>query len=121
MADRALRGMQIGSKSLESEDGVIFADREPVRYICPRGHDFTITLSIEADRPATWGCRCGQVAEIVGDATAVEDGKPAKPVRTHWDMLLERRTLEELDQMLNEQLAAYRSGDLILDTSYRSG
>ena len=27
MADRALRGMQIGAKSLESEDGVVFADR----------------------------------------------------------------------------------------------
>ena len=31
MADRALRGMQIGAKSLESEDGVVFADRFIVR------------------------------------------------------------------------------------------
>ena len=27
MADRSLRGMRIGAQSLQSEDGVIFADR----------------------------------------------------------------------------------------------
>ena len=45
MADRALRGMQIGAKSLESEDGVVFADRFIVRYACPIGHEFEVTLS----------------------------------------------------------------------------
>ena len=32
MADRALRGMTIGAKSMESEDGVEFAERMIVSY-----------------------------------------------------------------------------------------
>ena len=118
MADRALRGMQIGSKSLESEEGVIFAERVEASYLCPRGHSFEITLSVEADKPPTWECRCGQMAELVGETEAEDDTKPPKPVRTHWDMLLERRSLEELDQLLKEQLEAYRSGELVLDTNF---
>lgn len=121
LADRALRGMQIGSKSLESEDGVIFAGRVEANYVCPRGHSFTVTLAADAEKPPTWECRCGQIAELVGETEAEEETKPAKPVRTHWDMLLERRSLEELDQLLQEQLEAYRSGELQLDTSYRRG
>jgi hypothetical protein len=27
-----------------------------------------------------------------------------KPPRTHWDMLLERRSVEELDELLKERL-----------------
>ena len=119
MADRALRGMQIGSKSLETEDGVVFADRQDARYVCPRGHDFKVTLALDADAPATWDCRCGEVAELVGDPVPEEDAKPVKAVRTHWDMLLERRSLEELEILLQEQLDAYHSGELQLDTSYR--
>ncbi len=67
MADRALRGMQIGAKSLESEDGVVFADRFIVRYACPNGHEFEVTLSSEATAPATWECKCGQAAELIGE------------------------------------------------------
>lgn len=119
MADRALRGMQIGSKSLESEEGVIFADRIEATYVCPRGHSFVIVLSSEAEKPHTWECRCGQTADLVGETEAEEDLKPQKPVRTHWDMLLERRSLEELDKLLEEQLAAYRKGEIRLDIDYR--
>ncbi|MDU7516861.1 MAG: RNA polymerase-binding protein RbpA, partial [Varibaculum cambriense] len=35
MAERALRGTSIGSKSLETEDGVVFAERRESLYICP--------------------------------------------------------------------------------------
>lgn len=111
--------MQIGSKSLESEDGVTFADRQQARYVCPRGHDFLVTLSVEAAAPGNWDCRCGEVGELVGEPAPEEETRPARPVRTHWDMLLERRSLEELDVLLAEQLEAYRSGDLLLDTSFR--
>lgn len=121
MADRALRGMQIGSKSLESEDGVVFAERFEAKYVCPNGHDFKIAMALEAEPPATWECRCGETAELVGEAPEEEESKAAKPQRTHWDMLLERRSLEELDQLLNEQLEAYRSGELVFDTDYRRG
>ncbi len=121
MADRALRGMQIGSKSLETEEGVVFADRFEAKYRCPQGHEFVIAMAAEADPPATWECRCGEVGEIVSEVVEEEDTKAVKPQRTHWDMLLERRSLEQLDQLLQEQLEAYRSGDLIIDTDYRRG
>lgn len=113
--------MQIGSKSLESEDGVVFADRIEARYVCPKGHDFTVMLAIDAVRPPTWMCRCGESAELVGESDLEEEAKAVKPQRTHWDMLLERRSIEELDQLLSEQLDLYRSGNLRLDTSYRQG
>ncbi|MDC4233309.1 RNA polymerase-binding protein RbpA [Actinomyces sp. B33] len=121
MADRALRGMQIGAKSMESEDGVVFADRVSVRYLCPNGHEFEVTLSVEAVPPASWECRCGTTAELIGETQEDEETKPVKPVRTHWDMLRERRSLEELDVVLNEQLALYREGRLRPEGHYRKG
>lgn len=121
MADRALRGMQIGAKSMESEDGVVFADRFTVRYMCPNGHEFGVPLSTEATPPATWECRCGAQAELIGDPVEDEEAKPTKPVRTHWDMLRERRSLEELDVVLQEQLTLLREGRLRPEGHYRKG
>lgn len=121
MADRALRGMQIGAKSMESEEGVVFADRYSVKYLCPNGTEFEVTLSTEATPPPTWECQCGLTAELVGNATEEEETKPAKPQRTHWDMLRERRSLEELEQVLNEQLSLLRAGRLRPEGGYRRG
>ena len=121
MADRALRGMQIGAKSMESEDGVVFAERYTVSYVCPNGHEFEVPPASEATPPATWECRCGSSAELIGDAPEDEETKPAKAVRTHWDMLRERRSLEELEVVLNEQLTAYREGRLQPEGHYRKG
>lgn len=36
------------------------------------------------------------------------ESKPVKPPRTHWDMLRERRTIEELDVLLEERLDTLR-------------
>lgn len=119
MADRALRGMQIGAKSMESEEGVIFADRATATYLCSNGHKFQIPFSTEANPPATWECKCGATAGIIGEEGEEEEQKPAKPVRTHWDMLRERRSLEELDVVLNEQLELLRSGRLRPEGAYR--
>lgn len=119
MADRALRGMQIGSKSMESEDGVIFADRIVARYACPDGHELEIPFAAEARPPAQWECRCGKMADLLGDAEDDDEQKVVKPVRTHWDMLLERRSMEELQQLLDEQLSLLREGRLRLGSDYR--
>ena len=56
MADRALRGMTIGAKSMESEDGVEFAERIIVGYECPMAHVTKIPMSTEAEVPPTWEC-----------------------------------------------------------------
>ena len=49
MAERSLRGMSIGAKSLESDDNVDFAARNDVAYVCPKGHR-TILPFAEARR-----------------------------------------------------------------------
>ncbi|OKL49125.1 electron transporter [Boudabousia liubingyangii] len=119
MADRVLRGMSIGANSLESEQGVVFVERMQVKYECICQNVFTVPMATDAEPPATWECaRCGEAAILVG-ASEPEPESIAKPQRTHWDMLCERRTEEELEALLEEQLKLLRSGKLRADTRYR--
>lgn len=111
MADRALRGMKIGANSMESEEGVDYAPRMRAHYTCPDGHAFELTFAVDAEVPPVWECRCGQEA-LLQNATKPEPKKQAKPPRTHWDMLLERRSTEELEALLEERLQLLRSGEL---------
>ena len=110
MADRSLRGVGIGAKSLESEVGVQYADRTEAHYECPNGHLIILPFSTEAEIPVVWECRCGEEA-LLNDAVKPEEA-PSKAVRTHWDMLLERRTEKELDELLTERLDLLRAGKL---------
>ena len=48
------------------------------------------------------------LAQRIVDGTEPEQ-KKAKPPRTHWDMLLERRSMAELDDILNERLEEVRA------------
>lgn len=111
MADRSLRGTGLGSKSFEDETGVEFAARQEVGYVCTNKHEFSLTFAVEAEIPAIWECpRCG--AESVRlDGTKAEV-KEEKPTRTHWDMLRERRSIPELEELLAERLDLLRSGEL---------
>ena len=108
MADRALRGTRIGANSLESEEGVIFAERFDATYVCERRHQFTVTFAHDAEPPAVWECQCGMEALLTG-ANKPEPDKPVKPQRTHWDMLRERRSIEELDILLDERIDRLRA------------
>ena len=38
--------------------------------------------------------------------------KAEKPARTHWDMLLERRSISELEDILTERLELLRGGEI---------
>ncbi len=106
MSDRSLRGMRLGAQSMESEAGVEPAPRQLVRYRCEDGEEVAVWFSTEADVPATWTTRTGKEALLV-DGEKPEPGNE-KPVRTHWDMLLERRSIEELEEALKGQLAKLR-------------
>lgn len=110
MSDKVLRGSGLGSFSLQSEVGVVAAERQVVEYVCPNGHVTRLTFSVEAEVPALWECRCGEEG-LARDAEQPE-AAPAKPARTHWDMLMERRTVAELEELLNERLELLRSGQL---------
>lgn len=111
MGERTLRGARLGGQSFEDERGIEFAARQQVEYACPQGHTFEITMSVEAEIPALWECpRCG------GEALSTQGVKPeekaAKPARTHWDMLLERRSVSELEDILTERLEMLRGGEI---------
>lgn len=110
MADRSLRGTRLGAASLESDTGVEPAPRQMREYVCANDHRTVIPLSTEADVPALWECRCGEQA-LLRDASRPEE-KPGKPPRTHWDMLLERRSVADLEVLLDERLELLRSGML---------
>ena len=107
MSDKSLRGTRLGSQSLETEEGVEPAARTLAEYHCPRGHVTHIPFSVEAEIPPTWECRCGAEAKLQGGGPEPE-AKPVKHVRTHWDMLLERRSIPELEELLEERLTLLR-------------
>ncbi len=109
MGERVLRGSRLGSVSYESDLTAELAPRADVRFDCPRGHSFTVLMAAEAELPHTWPCKvCGGVA--ICAAAALPEPKAAKHVRTHWDMLLERRTISDLEEVLAERLALLRGG-----------
>lgn len=119
MAERALRGTSIGSKSLETEEGIVFADRKESYYLCPQGHRFSMTFASEILAPGTWECKCGHQAELQNEPAAEEEeGKIIKQQRTHWDMLTERRSQAELEELLEEQLKTLREGRLMEGVHY---
>jgi len=111
MSERALRGTRLGATSYESDAGIDFAPRQEIEYVCPAEHRFTMPFSVEADVPATWECKvCGQTALLV-DGTPPEE-KTGKPPRTHWDMLMERRSVADLEEVLAERLGVLRAGGI---------
>lgn len=110
MNSRSLRGTRLGSLSMETDEGVLAAPRQETVYDCPNGHTIVLPFSVEAEVPAVWECRCGATA-VQRDHEKPEE-KPGKPQRTHWDMLLERRSIEDLEVLLNERLDLLRSGRL---------
>jgi len=112
MADRSLRGMRLGAQSLQSEEGVSFSPRASYTYVCANcGRETAMVFAAEAEAPDTWECRyCGHEATLLVDDKPVEvDRGEAKAARSHWDMLLERRTEAELEELLQERLAYLRS------------
>ncbi|MAT19086.1 RNA polymerase-binding protein RbpA [uncultured Schumannella sp.] len=112
MADRSLRGMRLGSQSLQTEDGVEFSPRKKSIYRTDDGKTFEVTFSSDAEVPETWESpRTGLEGRLVAeDGTLVQsDEAETKAPRTHWDMLLERRTRPELEELLQERLEYLRA------------
>src|SRR4051795_5187764 len=102
MADRVLRGSRLGAVSYETDRNHDLAPRQSMRYRTDNGEEFDVPFADDAEIPGTWLCRNGMEGTLVeGD---VPEPKKVKPPRTHWDMLLERRSVEELDELLKERL-----------------
>jgi hypothetical protein len=112
MSERALRGSRLGATSYETDRDIELAPRQVVAYDCPKGHHFEVPFSAEAEEvPVTWECRvCGATARRSDGQQP--DEKRVRPARTHWDMLMERRTREELEEILAERLEVLRAGGI---------
>lgn len=112
MADRTLRGMRLGSQSMQSEVGVEFADRQRAQYRTDDGETFDVVFSADAELPDTWeSAKSGREGILLapdGTPIDIEVGEIKAP-RTHWDMLLERRTRDELEELLQERLDLLRA------------
>lgn len=107
MAERALRGTRLGATSYENDRNTDLAPRQDVAFDCPNGHHFSVPFAAEAELPGTWECRvCGAVA--IAASGESPSPKKAKPPRSHWDMLLERRSVADLEEVLAERLAVIR-------------
>ncbi|MGQ7313486.1 RNA polymerase-binding protein RbpA [Microbacterium arabinogalactanolyticum] len=112
MADRSLRGIRLGAQSLQSEEGVVFMERRATTYKCDTcGHETTLMFAADAEPPQTWECRsCSAEALLQVDGASVKlEENDEKAARTHWDMLLERRTRDELEELLADRLAYVRA------------
>jgi hypothetical protein len=93
--------------SYENDESSEPAQRQLASYSCPNGHRFAVPFSVEADVPPSWECRlCGATA--VRDDGASPPASRTKPARSHWDMLLERRSIPELEAILEERLEVLR-------------
>lgn len=112
MADRSLRGMRLGAQSLQSEEGVVFSERQVCTYRLDDGSTFEVVFAADAEVPPLWedpkSGREGRLLGAGGKPVAIDEGEE-KVARTHWDMLLERRTRAELEELLEERLALLRA------------
>jgi hypothetical protein len=105
-----MRGMRLGSQSMESEFGVEMAQRQKVEFRCAKNHEFELVFSAEAELPQTWECnKCDQIAIRLEDGNEIAfEGFAQEEKRTHFDMVLERRTRQELEELLEEMLQQMR-------------
>lgn len=113
MAERTLRGARIGSTSLQGDEGIEFAPRRRVIYLTDKGTQFSVMFDADAEPPAEWEDQrtgdFGFLDDEAGRAAREEFAEREGKQRTHWDMLLERRTREELEELLSERLELLRS------------
>ena len=108
MADRVLRGSRLGAISYETEYAAVPAPRQLVKFRCERDHEFSVPFAHDAEIPTAWECRLdGTVAKAVD--LPEPEVKKVKAPRTHWDMLIERRTIADLEEVLAERLDVLRA------------
>jgi hypothetical protein len=108
MADRVMRGSRLGAVSYETNRNHDLAPRQIARYRTDNGDEFEMPFAHDAAVPGTWLCRNGMEGTLV-EGDDVAEPKKTKATRTPWDMLRERRSIEELDELLKERLEIIKS------------
>jgi hypothetical protein len=103
-----MRGSRLGAVSYETDRNHSLAPRQIARYRTENGDEFDIPFADDAEIPGTWECRNGMAGTLIHGGELAEPKKVKVP-RTPWDMLRERRSIEELEELLKERLGIIQS------------
>ena len=103
-----MRGSRLGTVSYETDRNHNLAPRHIARYRTENGQEFDMPFADDADVPGTWLCRNGMEGILI-EGAELAGPKKVKVPRTHWDMLRERRSIEELEELLKERLEIIKS------------
>ena len=105
-----MRGMRLGSQSMESDRGVELSERQTINFRCGAAHEFGMVFSLTAELPDTWECKqCDQIATRLEGGEEVDLGAgELSTQRSNYDMVLERRTKKELEALHQEVLVDMR-------------
>ena len=66
----SMRGMRLGSQSLESDVGIELSARQLVSFRCPNQHQFNLVFAENVELPELWQCQQCQAL-----ATRMIDGE----------------------------------------------
>ena len=95
------------------DDLVEPAQTQQITYVCSCGHNFSLRLFAEAETiPLSWDCpTCGAKARTeTPEAQEIPVPRRAgSPSKTPWQQLLERRSIADLEIILEERLALLRA------------
>ena len=108
MADHRMKGSRLGAVSYETDRNHNLAPRQIARYRTENGEEFDIPFAEDAQIPGTWECRNGMEGTLI-EGGEVAEPKKVKVPRTPWDMLRERRSIEQLEELLQERLEIIKS------------
>ncbi len=128
MSDKRLRGTRLGSISSETEEGVEFVERQNVTFRTEDGEEFTVTFMAGVELPYDWRSprtsHIGRRLDAKGKPIEGDDPNapaPAAPTVTHWEQLMKRRTIQELEVILEDRITEMRaSGELNLGSLRKS-
>ena len=107
-SDRHMRGSRLGVVGYETDRNDNLAPRQIARYRTENGEEFDMPFADDAEIPGTWLCRNGMEGTLIEGGDLAEPKKVKVP-RTPWDMLRERRSIEQLEELLQERLKIIKS------------
>lgn len=126
MSNKQLRGTRLGSISHENEDGVDFVETQTVTFRTADGEEFPVKFMIGVDLPFDWksprSSNIGRRLDAKGKPIVGVDPNapaPVAPTVTHWEQLMKRRTIEELEIILADRIAEGRANGEFASVSLR--